>query len=58
MVKSRADEATVPARTGLPAIVIATAAAGLAGYAVTWLVFRVIGAADYAAFAVFWSACI
>lgn len=40
---------------GLSAIVIATAIAGVAGYVITWLVFRQIGAVDYAVFAVFWS---
>lgn len=44
------------ARRGLPAILIATAVAGIAGYAVTWLVFRVVGPAEYSVFAVFWSA--
>jgi O-antigen/teichoic acid export membrane protein len=40
----------------LPLLIGATAIAGLAGYAVTWLVFRGIGPASYATFAVFWSA--
>lgn len=43
-------------RSGLPAIVVATAVAGIAGYVATWLVFRGVGAAEYAVFAVFWSA--
>ena len=46
---------TAVRRGGLPAIVVATAIAGVAGYLVTWIVFRVIGAAEYAVFAVFWS---
>jgi O-antigen/teichoic acid export membrane protein len=43
-------------RSGLPAIALATAIAGVAGYAVTWVVFRGVGAAEYATFAVYWSA--
>lgn len=43
-------------RRGLTAIILATAVAGVAGYLVTWIVFRAIGAADYAVFAIFWSA--
>ena len=41
---------------GLPTIVLATAVAGVAGYLVTWVVYRQIGPADYAVFAVFWAA--
>lgn len=37
-------------------IVLATVAAGIAGYLITWLVFRFAGSSDYAQFAVFWSA--
>ncbi|CAN5207134.1 hypothetical protein BH09ACT1_BH09ACT1_02330 [soil metagenome] len=37
-------------------IIAATVIAGLAGYAVTFLVFRASGAANYAVFAVFWAA--
>lgn len=44
------------ARSGLRAILVATAVAGVASYLVTWFVPRVIGFADYAAFAVYWSA--
>jgi len=43
-------------RRGLTVIVLATAVAGVAGYLVTWIVFRAVGAADYAVFAIFWSA--
>lgn len=43
-------------RSGLPAIVLATVVAGLAGYVAMWFVFRGVGAAEYAVFAVFWSA--
>lgn len=41
---------------GLITIGISTIIAGLAGYAVTLLVYRVIGAASYSVFAVFWAA--
>lgn len=44
------------ARSGLRAILVATAIAGVASYLVTWFVPRVIGFADYATFAVFWAA--
>jgi len=37
-------------------IIGATAIAGIAGYVVTWLVYRTAGPISYAAFAVFWSA--
>lgn len=37
-------------------IILATAAAGIAGYVVTWVVPRVIGGVDYKVFAVFWAA--
>jgi len=54
------DDAAPPApaagRSGLVIILAATAIAGVASYVVTWFVPRVIGFADYAAFAVFWSA--
>ncbi len=45
-----------PARGGAPLIIGATAIAGVAGYAITFLVFRFVGAAPYAAFAAFWAA--
>ena len=41
---------------GIVAIGAATVVAGIAGYAITLLVYRVVGASAYAAFAVFWSA--
>jgi hypothetical protein len=43
-------------RRGLGFILLATVASGVAGYLVIWLVYRVVGSADYAQFAVFWSA--
>lgn len=42
--------------SGFPAIVIATATAGIIGYVIMWLVTQRAGAAGYAVFAVFWSA--
>lgn len=42
--------------SGLAIILLATAISGVAAYVVTWLVPNVIGLADYATFAVFWSA--
>ncbi len=42
--------------SGFPAIVLATAAAGIIGYVIMWLVTQRAGAAGYAVFAVFWSA--
>jgi O-antigen/teichoic acid export membrane protein len=41
--------------SGAPLIVSATVIAGLAGYAVTFSVFRFLGAGDYKVFAVFWA---
>lgn len=41
---------------GLVEILGATVIAGVAGYVVTWLVYRQVGAANYAIFAVFWAA--
>lgn len=41
---------------GAVLIIVATAIAGLAGYGVTVLAFRELGAAPYALFAVFWAA--
>lgn len=41
--------------SGVGPIGVATIVAGLAGYAVTWVVFRALGAADYSVFAVFWA---
>lgn len=43
-------------RRGFQGILLATVAAGVAGYVVTWIVFRFAGSEDYAQFAVFWSA--
>jgi O-antigen/teichoic acid export membrane protein len=40
---------------GFSFIIAATGIAGIAGYVVTWLVYREIGPAAYAAFAVFWA---
>lgn len=40
---------------GLTSIVLATGIAGVAGYLVTWVVYRQIGPASYALFAVFWA---
>lgn len=45
----------VPRRSGLTLVLAATAIAGVTGYVITWLVPRVVGFADYAGFAVFWS---
>ncbi len=44
------------ARSAATLILGATAFAGIAGYLVTWLVFRSAGPAEYAVFAVFWAA--
>jgi O-antigen/teichoic acid export membrane protein len=44
-----------PRRSGLTLVLSATAIAGATGYIITWLVPRVVGFADYAGFAVFWS---
>jgi hypothetical protein len=41
---------------GVVVIGISTVIAGLAGYAVTLLVYRVVGAGSYAVFAIFWAA--
>lgn len=40
----------------LPFLITATGIAGLAGYLVTWLVYRGVGPAPYSMFALFWSA--
>lgn len=45
----------VPRKSGLTLVLAATAIAGATGYIITWLVPRVVGFADYAGFAVFWS---
>lgn len=42
--------------SGLTSIALATVIAGVAGYVITWLVFRLSGAEDYALFATFWAA--
>lgn len=44
-----------PRFSGLTLILMATVAAGIASYLITWLVPRQIGFASYAVFAVFWS---
>ena len=49
-----ASVARVP--NGATAILTATVIAGVAGYGITWLVYRQIGAAPYAVFAAFWAA--
>lgn len=41
---------------GAGSVVVATIVAGVLAYLITWLVPRVVGFADYAPFAVFWSA--
>jgi hypothetical protein len=41
---------------GLVTIGVSTVIAGIAGYAVTLLVYRVVGASSYSVFAVFWAA--
>lgn len=41
---------------GFVLIVVATVITGVAGYLVTWLVYRQIGPAPYALFAIFWAA--
>ncbi|HEV7742776.1 MAG TPA: hypothetical protein VGO65_10185 [Pseudolysinimonas sp.] len=43
-------------RSGFSLILTSTVVAGLAGYAITFLVYRVIGTVAYATFAIFWSA--
>jgi O-antigen/teichoic acid export membrane protein len=48
--------ASVRGGGGVVLIISATAIAGVAGYAVTFLAFRVLGAAEYRVFAVFWAA--
>lgn len=42
--------------SGLSKIIAGTVVAGIAGYLVTWLVYREIGAANYSRFAVYWAA--
>lgn len=42
--------------SGFTILVAATAIAGIAGYVVTWLVYRTVGPASYANFAIYWSA--
>lgn len=42
--------------SGFRIIVFATILTGLAGYAITWFVYKEIGPSQYAQFAVFWSA--
>lgn len=44
------------AGSGFIILVIATAIAGLAGYIVTWIVYRGLGPSSYTTFALFWSA--
>lgn len=41
--------------SGFALILISTVIAGLAGYAITWFVYRRVGPAEYALFMVFWS---
>lgn len=41
---------------GFSQVLSATVVAGVAGYLVTWLVYRQVGPSEYASFAVFWSA--
>lgn len=41
---------------GAAELLVATVTAGVAGYAITWIVFRWIGPAAYATFAVYWAA--
>ena len=50
------DEVARQSRRGLAFILAATVAAGVAGYLVTWIVYRAAGSAEYEQFAVFWSA--
>lgn len=42
--------------SGFTVVIVATAIAGIAGYLVTWLVYRQVGAASYTVFAIFWAA--
>ncbi len=52
-----ADALLAPRRVnGFVVVIAATAIAGIAGYLVTWLVYRHVGAASYTLFAVFWAA--
>lgn len=41
---------------GFGTVLVATVVAGVAGYMVTFIIFRGVGSADYAVFAVFWGA--
>ena len=41
---------------GFSTLLISTVIAGVAGYIVTWLIYREVGPAQYAQFAIFWSA--
>jgi len=41
--------------SGAAQIIVATAVAGIAGYLVTFVVFRAVGAAAYATFAIYWA---
>lgn len=49
------DTQVTKAAGGATQIIGATAVAGVAGYLVTWLVYRVVGPAPYALFAIFWA---
>lgn len=54
-------EVAVPLKSGgflqgFSSLLIATVIAGVAGYIVTWLIYREVGPAQYAQFAIFWSA--
>lgn len=42
--------------SGFTILIAATAVAGIAGYLVTWLVYRTLGPSNYTNFAVYWSA--
>ena len=56
MTDGRAAAPLPRADNGFALMLAATAVAGVAGYLVTWLVFRLVGPAGYAQFAVFWGA--
>ncbi|MGA0568902.1 lipopolysaccharide biosynthesis protein [Rathayibacter sp. KR2-224] len=50
-----AENSEPSARRGFVLVLAATAAVGVCGYIITWLVPRVIGVSPYAEFAIFWS---
>lgn len=55
MSESGAGERRSTWASGFGIVLLATAIGGIAGYAITWLVPRAVGFADYPPFAVFWA---